>query len=160
MIGVVTLSAEVFSLIVLLLLGLQGASLVGSKGVLASLSLPNSTYCDPTASRTEYVYLSTTAMELGDYMRVHPSGDFVLFSGNGSPIVDLRQRDAQGRVQPRLIRTPLNAEAYAAEGSWKFVTSPRHGEGMKFFLFEDLVREGESAQPPVVSDCRERGDFD
>ena len=86
----------------------------------------------------------------GSYMRVHPSGDFVFHSGQNVPIIDLREKDDQGNIKPKVIPTPMFAEAYPIEGSWKFITSPLHKEGMKFFLFDDLLQKGKNATPPMV----------
>jgi len=95
-------------------------------------------------------------IQFGMYTRIHPRGDYIIGTGNGSFIVDLRQRGADGIRRPRLINTTLNAEAYPTEGSWSFVASSKHHGGggpdtehMKMYDFRDLVAT--SGEAPAIT---------
>jgi mono/diheme cytochrome c family protein len=88
----------------------------------------------------------------GMYNRVHPTGDYVLFSGYPAKILDLRGRDGD-KIRPRLIETAANQEAYPTEGNWDYIASPNHGtagDTMNFYRFTDLVNQGTGARPAEV----------
>lgn len=64
----------------------------------------------------------------GDYHRIHPSGDFVLYTnptGARAEIIDLRAKDSAGKIIPQTIRTRMTNETYPVEGSWDLLTAPK-----------------------------------
>ncbi len=84
----------------------------------------------------------------GKYMRVHPSGDYVLQSHfAGADILDLTSHDANGKPIAKLIQTAAANESYPVEGSWDLVASPLHKDGMRYYRFQDLLQLGTNAEP-------------
>jgi hypothetical protein len=76
-------------------------------------------------------------------MRVHPSGNYLLFSGVNAVIVDLTDRN-----HPKEIQTYMNREAYPVESSndWKWIASPNHDDKMRYYDFHDLLAKREHSQ--------------
>ena len=77
------------------------------------------------------------------YMRVHPSGEYLLLSGWTSVIVDLRDPK-----HPQAIQTLMNKEAYPVEASkqWRWIASPNHSDKMRYYDFQDLLAKNAQSQ--------------
>ena len=84
------------------------------------------------------------------YIRVHPSGNFVLASlDDGTAVlIDLRDKE-----NPKIIETPLRNEAAAVEPNWEFLSSPYAEGGMEYYAFDDVLKNGKAAKV-VFSDRR------
>lgn|GEM_PF-4840865 len=81
----------------------------------------------------------------GQYHRVHPSGNFVLYStGRGVKIADITDR-----ANPKEIFTPMKAETYPVEsatGGWDLVASPYDVGGMNYYQFKDILKDQDAAK--------------
>jgi hypothetical protein len=92
-------------------------------------------------------------MTFGMYTRMHPDGDYIIGTGYpGSFILNLKDRDSDGMRKPVKIKTPLNVEAYATEGSWKFVSDSRRTNSAgrmvtKMYTLDELLAKGPDAKP-------------
>ena len=88
-----------------------------------------------------------------EYIRVHPTGNYVLYStgsyGNpGVEIADLTETaSGTGQIKPRIISTPLYNEAYPCEGSWTLISSCQEANGMVYYNFKDILESAEKAKP-------------
>lgn len=74
--------------------------------------------------------------DFGHYLRVHPSGNYVLISGYGEQdvvIVDLT------KTPPKIISTPFNDETYPVEPNWQLIASPYNSDGMRYYEFEKVL---------------------
>lgn len=101
----------------------------------------------PSSSRAECVPARETVKyaHSGQYHRVHPSGNFVLYTSRGVRIVDITDRQ-----KPRAIETPMKAEAYpveSARGGWELISSPLHDDGMRYYQMKDLLEMNAAAYP-------------
>lgn len=93
----------------------------------------------------------------GQYHRMHPSGNFVLYSSaNSIKIVDITDRS-----NPKEISTPMRAETYPVEGAsggWDLLASPLHVDNkMHYFQLKDVLSKKNDAKS-VYSD-RENNNF-
>jgi len=82
---------------------------------------------------------------IGRYLRIHPSGNFVLSSVSGKVVIfDLTKNPI---VQ---IETPANDETYPVEGSWRFLASPNHDPStMHYYSFNDVLKNQREARPQI-----------
>jgi|GEM_PF-6086114 len=93
---------------------------------------------------------------IGNYMRVHPSGEFVQWSGgNGTAIADLREKNRHGNIVPKIIRTPWGPEPWPVSdptqnGDWWAMAFPH--SGMQFMLMDDILKNGADAKIPRARD--------
>ncbi len=87
----------------------------------------------------------------GMYHRIHPSGNFFLFTEKGRAVIV----DVTDRKNPTRIISPLQDESYpveAADGGWRMIASPVNGGargpqgGMSFYGFNDLVSKQNRAK--------------
>lgn len=77
------------------------------------------------------------------YIRVHPSGNYVIASlENGTAVIV----DITDKFLPKVIKTPLRNEATPLEPSWDYISSPYDKKGMEYYSFDDLVNKGEEAK--------------
>lgn len=84
------------------------------------------------------------------YIRVHPSGKYVIVSlENGIAMLV----DISDPKKPKISKTPLKNEAYPVEPNWEYISSPYSKAGMEYYRFEDILNQGESAKP-AFSDFR------
>ena len=94
-----------------------------------------------------------------DYVRVHPSGDYVLHSGQGVHILKFEKAGADGRREVRVYETPMMDETAPVDEDWEFIASPNHGKNgendpggeMRYYAFATLLRDQKKAQK-VFSD--------
>lgn len=80
----------------------------------------------------------------GQYHRVHPSGNYVLFSSGDVKIIDISDRNS-----PKLINTPMRAETYpveAAGGGWELLASPFDRGYMRYYHFKDVLAKEANAK--------------
>lgn len=96
----------------------------------------------------------------GAYLRVHPSGNYLLYSVATSrlvEIVDLTRKNQQG--QPLIISTSMTAETAPVEGRWEFLAAPRYESSMSYFSFQDFLDNPEAkAVKPIFTDS-EHNDY-
>lgn len=135
-------------------------------------SLVVASICEPPV--TSY---QITGMDSGSYIRVHPTGKFIIVSScsrthkllnstvdesgmaseswesrsNGACILDLTNTPPKS---PRIIPTVLNDEAYPIEPNWDVVASPNHDGGTKmhYYRFKDLITLPKDQQKPIRTD--------
>lgn len=82
------------------------------------------------------------------YIRVHPSGNYVIASlDNGTAVVI----DISDKNLPKLIKTPLKNEAAPLEPSWDLISSPYDKKGMEYYSFKDLISDEEKKEPTPKS---------
>lgn len=109
----------------------------------------------------------------GQYMRVHPSGKYIMISGcntkteigttasggmyttfesYGVCLVDLT--NANETTPGKLIQTQMIDEAYPLEPDWKMIASPNHENGtqMQYYSFESLLKTPLAQQKPFAKD--------
>lgn len=112
--------------------------------------------CVPAKVVVEY---PENAPSPGMYHRVHPSGNYVMASGvtnsyeYGVAIIDLTKKDAAGKIQAKLVKTPMINETYPVEGSWSHLASPLHNDGMRYYKFSEVLEKEDKADP-VMNDKR------
>lgn len=112
--------------------------------------------CIPARVEVDY---PEDAPSVGMYHRVHPSGNYILSSGvysngfraGGVAIIDLTKKDAAGKIEAVAIKTPMINETYPVEGTWSHLASPLHDDGMRYFKFDDVLKEQKDAKP-VMND--------
>jgi hypothetical protein len=128
------------------------ASLVAISAIRAQAQEPVHPACVSGEELTEVIPLPY-GMSFGMYTRMHPDGDYIIGTGfPGSFILDLKSRDSDGVRKPVEIKTPLNVEAYATEGSWKFVADSRQTNSagrrvIKMYTMDELLAKGANAKP-------------
>lgn len=114
-------------------------------GLLASAG-QNNEVCAPNLH--ELIPLKHLALS---YARVHPNGDFILSEAGGewgkTVLYDLRTRE-NGRIAPKIIKTPMELESVAVEGSWRLLFSP--DEKGSFYTLTDLLEKKQMAKPIYV----------
>jgi hypothetical protein len=94
----------------------------------------------------------------GNYLRVHPSGDYALYSGGrtgGVEIVDFTKIGENGKPISKLIKTPMSNEAYPVEGRWDLIASPYDKLGMSYYPFNDFADgsiQDKAKISPIFSD--------
>src|SRR5688572_2902186 len=93
----------------------------------------------------------------GAYQRVHPDGDFVMYSAGQIKLVDIRTRGEDGKIQPKYTSTPMNDEAYPVEGSWTLIDYPNHMTAdrssyqMNYYRLDEVVKGESASSLPVFS---------
>ena len=94
---------------------------------------------------------------VGVYHRVHPSGNYVLASkasgtiyGNNVVIIDLTGKNEAGEIEAKGIATPMIDETYPIEGNWDMFASPNHGDGMRYYKWDDILNKQKGAQPVLT----------
>lgn len=116
---------------------------------------------------------------MGDYLRVHPKGEFAILSsctakttpfrevdkktgkkvssgysiiGEGACLLDLRKLNTDGTIS--IIPTKLNDEAYPVEPDWDLVASPNHNNDkeMHYFSLKELTTKPKEQQMPIYKD--------
>lgn len=78
----------------------------------------------------------------GIYNRIHPSGDYVLYTSNrgtGVSIADLTQKNSEGKIVVKEIRTPMTGETYPVEGRWDLLAAPYAPGGMAYYQLSDIL---------------------
>lgn len=94
---------------------------------------------------------------VGQYHRIHPSGKYIMASGMtgdysaGVGIVDLTSKNDKGETVAKFIRTPLIDETYPVEGNWKLLASPNNSDGMRYYDFQDVLKNN-VASKPIMND--------
>lgn len=111
-------------------------------------------------------YESVELPHNGLYHRIHPSGEYILFTSPSESrkdedpevfLIDLTGRKA-GQA-PVIIPTNLKGESYPVEPSWEYISSPA-SNGMEFFRFSDLINKTQANYrnaKPVMSDPQNLG---
>jgi len=109
-------------------------------------SVPN--YCSDAG--LTFVPIPDSLFRNGAYMRVHPYGKYVIFSsGLEAHIVDLTEKNG-GKINPKVVQTPLRNEAYPVEGTWRIISSYNDHDGVRtgmgYYSFKDLLAKQRDAK--------------
>jgi len=110
------------------------------------------TFSECVPARQEISLPSKMENYPGSYFRIHPTGNYILASGvpiNGSSVVmiDLTKKNKNNIIEPKLILTSMNNEAYPVEGSWKLFASPNHDgwSEMQYYGFNQVLDKQKKA---------------
>jgi hypothetical protein len=149
------------------LLTLSTAALIASPSlaqIFPGVTMPGQNPATSTGFGSEPAYCSNRTFSprrsvampvnqsIGNYLRFSPDGRYMLSTNYGVELVDLTATDASGKVVPKVTKTPMAAEAFPVDhmGNWKYIASPHRYEAMKYFDFEEALRDGQSARPPKI----------
>ena len=117
--------------------------------LLLSVTAPSLFAAEDCSTARTYISLAGISEDTY-YMRVHPNGNYLLFSGKSVTLVDLTDK-----VHPKAIPTQMNREAYPVEANntWKWIASPNHESPvsysdhiMKYFDFKDSLSRGRESK--------------
>lgn len=73
----------------------------------------------------------------GQYHRVHPSGNYVLYSNGGVSIADISDRSNVKTIQTRMRQETYPVES--ATGGWDLLASPYDSDGMNYYQMKDIL---------------------
>ncbi|MBC7741518.1 MAG: hypothetical protein H7061_04945 [Bdellovibrionaceae bacterium] len=128
----------------------------GKTILIFTMTLSSITYAANCLPPREFI--ASPANNGGAYLRVHPTGDYVLYTGGRTSnveIIDFTKTNDSGAIAPVIIKTPMKNEAYPVEGRWDLIASPYDIKGMSYYSFADFTSaavENKLTVEPVFSD--------